>query len=116
MRMDAATDNTCAAYPQTCFLPDLAYRRVSGIFSGFDLARDERPCGLAIITPGDQDTDRAGNDGCDDRSGLGRTSRGRLGIPVWDTRGTAEQLVLLEGIHGEHQRGNRLGSGNLCPD
>ena len=47
--VDTTADNFGGAYPQACFLLDLAYRCVGGVFSGLDLARDECPRRLAII-------------------------------------------------------------------
>ena len=80
MGVDATADDSGGAYPQACFLLDLAYRRVCGVFSGLDLARDKCPRRLAVIAPGHQDAEAAGNDGSDNGSSLGRSSWVRLDI------------------------------------
>lgn len=65
--MDAAAYDIRSAYPQACFLLGFADCCVSGIFSGFDLARDECPGRFAVISSGHQDTEVTGNDGSNNR-------------------------------------------------
>jgi hypothetical protein len=50
--VDAAAYDTRSADPQARFLLDFAYYCLNWIFSGLDLARDERPRRHAIIAPG----------------------------------------------------------------
>jgi hypothetical protein len=47
--VDAEADKTRCAYPQACFLLDLAYCCVGRVFPGLDLARNERPGGLPSV-------------------------------------------------------------------
>ena len=70
------------------FLPDLPDRRVSGVLSGLDLARDECPQRLAIIAPGHQDAETAGNDGGNHRESCHLPdygTRNRCGYDAYST-------------------------------
>jgi hypothetical protein len=66
--MDAAADDAAGPYPQACFLFHFSDCRVGGAFSGLNLACDERPGRPAVVTPGHQDAELAGDDRRDDGS------------------------------------------------
>ena len=64
--VDAAADDAAGPDPQACFLFDLSDRRVGRALAGLDLASYERPWGLAVVAPGYQDAEGAGDDRRDD--------------------------------------------------
>jgi len=70
--MDAAADLTvCGAYQQPGLLLDLPDCGIGGRLAAADLARDERPRGLAVVAPTDENAEVAGHDRGDHRLWLG---------------------------------------------
>ena len=70
--VDTAADDAAGPDPQACLLFDLSDCRIGGAFAGLDLSGDERPGGLAVVTPGYQDAEVARDDGGDDGSWFGQ--------------------------------------------